>query len=258
MAAWDLSPCLRVENGGAIRGMPRHRVILGGLALLALVIAPVACGDSGNGEEVGTTSSETSLTSSSSATTGTTTPPTGATSETSATSEATPSSDTSTTSTAPRPTVNELEQALATEIAARFPEVGTGVVDCGASGELAEWQPILCSFLPTDPLEFGGVYVSMLDGGRYAWVLGPCCDAGPSLEDYPPGLFCRDLANPPPGIGPGRWPPEDDHLSYGLAMFYWLNENRPDRMDADLDGRPCETIYPSDEVTSFWDSARTL
>ena len=235
--------------------MPRLRLVLSGLALAALSLALVSCGDSDDGEEAGTTSSETSLTSSSSPTTGTTTSPTSATSETSETS---PSTDTSATSAAPRPNVDDLEQALIAEIEARFPEVGTGVADCGASGELAEWQPVLCSFLPTDPVEFGGVYVSMLDGRRYAWALGVCCDAGPSLEDYPPGLFCRDLAEPPPGTEPGRWPPEDDHLSYWLAMFYWLTENRPDRMDADLNGRPCETIYPSDEVTSFWDSARSL
>ncbi len=217
--------------------MSRLRVVLGGLAIAALSLALVSCGDSDDGSSA-TTSSTTTTTSSS--------------------TETSPSTDTSATSTAPRPTVDDLEQALVAEIEARFPEVGSGVARCGVSGELADWQPVLCSFVPDNPVEFGGVYVSTLDGGRYAWALGVCCDAGPSLEEYPAGLFCRDLAEPPPGTEPGRWHPEDDHLSYGLAMFYWLTENRPDRMDADLNGRPCETIYPTDEVTTFWDSARTL
>jgi hypothetical protein len=29
-------------------------------------------------------------------------------------------------------------------------------------------------------------------------------------------------------------------------------------MDADHDGIPCETVYPADEVTPFWDSVRVL
>ena len=232
--------------------MPRLHTVLASIAIAFLSLSLAACGDSDDGEDAGTTSTETSVTSSSTATTGTTT------SSSSETSETWPSSETNATSTVPRPTVDDLELVLAADVEATFPEVGPGVVDCGASGELAEWQPVRCSFNPTDPIEFGGVYVSMLDNDRYAWALGVCCDAGPSFEDYPAGLFCRDLAEPPQDNEPGRWPPEDDHLSYGLAVFYWLTEDRPDRMDADLNGRPCETIYPTDEVTSFWDSARTL
>ncbi len=154
--------------------------------------------------------------------------------------------------------VADLEQALAAEIEASFPELGPGVVDCEATGELADWQSVLCFFLPNDPAEFGGIHVAMLDGGDYAWALGECCGAAPWPAEYPPGLFCHDLAEPPPGSEPGHYLPESDRLTYGLAVFYWLTEGRPGRMDADLNGRPCETIYPTDEVATFWDSSRTL
>jgi hypothetical protein len=49
-----------------------------------------------------------------------------------------------------------------------------------------------------------------------------------------------------------------NHLSYGLAVYYWLTEGRPARMDADGNGRPCETVYPANEVDAFWASIRTL
>ncbi len=46
------------------------------------------------------------------------------------------------------------------------------------------------------------------------------------------GLFCRDLA----GMGYG----------FAAAAAYWLAEGAPDRMDADRDGIPCETVFPED------------
>ncbi|MDH3300703.1 MAG: DUF3160 domain-containing protein [Acidimicrobiia bacterium] len=44
-----------------------------------------------------------------------------------------------------------------------------------------------------------------------------------------PGLLCRDVAN----------------AGYGIeaAVGYWLREGRPDRMDADGNGIPCETVF---------------
>lgn len=52
-----------------------------------------------------------------------------------------------------------------------------------------------------------------------------------------PGLFCRDLAAQ--GFG------------YPQAVAYWLREGVPERMDADLNGVPCETVYPEVEVQAF-------
>ncbi|MDJ0952587.1 MAG: DUF3160 domain-containing protein [Acidimicrobiia bacterium] len=54
------------------------------------------------------------------------------------------------------------------------------------------------------------------------------------------GLFCRDLA----GMGYG----------FTEAAAYWLAEGAPDRMDADRDGIPCETVFP-EEYESFLNAA---
>lgn len=168
-----------------------------------------------------------------------------------------PTVSTTTTTAVAAPTVADLEQALKDEIEASDSQ-GPGVVQCDASGELADWQTIECTFVPDEPAEFGRIYVSILDDGRYAWGLGECCGAAPLPDDYPSGLLCRDLIVPPPGTTPDRYLPVYDQLSYGLAVFYWLTEGRPDRMDEDLNGRPCETIYPAPDVSAFWDSVRAL
>jgi hypothetical protein len=56
-----------------------------------------------------------------------------------------------------------------------------------------------------------------------------------SLES---GLFCRDLV--PLGYG------------YADAVAYWTREGRPDRMDADRNGIPCETVHDAKDVIAFW------
>ena len=52
------------------------------------------------------------------------------------------------------------------------------------------------------------------------------------------GLFCRDL--------------EPDGYTFAEAVAYWLREGAPDRMDADGNGIPCETVYPSDAIEAFF------
>lgn len=52
------------------------------------------------------------------------------------------------------------------------------------------------------------------------------------------GLFCRDLL--PRGY------------RYAEAVQYWMLEGRPDRMDADANGMPCETVYGASDVTDYW------
>jgi hypothetical protein len=60
----------------------------------------------------------------------------------------------------------------------------------------------------------------------------------PPVGDVEAGLLCRDLH----GLG----------YDYVAAVAYWSREGRPDRMDADRDGIPCETVYPETEVLAFW------
>jgi len=59
----------------------------------------------------------------------------------------------------------------------------------------------------------------------------------------PAGLFCRDL--------------KAKGYSYSAAVDYWDYHGQPDRMDADRNGIPCETVYPRSDVTAYWGSTST-
>lgn len=58
------------------------------------------------------------------------------------------------------------------------------------------------------------------------------------VETLPGGLFCRDL--------------RDLGYTYGQAVDYWFISGVPDRMDEDLNGIPCETVFPIGEVSYYW------
>ncbi len=84
----------------------------------------------------------------------------------------------------------------------------------------------------------------LLDGGeapeRPGWQAAFLVEGGEPAAgagDLPPGLFCRDLAA--------------QGLDYTAAHAYWVAEGSPDRMDADRNGVPCETVYPAEEVAAF-------
>lgn len=64
--------------------------------------------------------------------------------------------------------------------------------------------------------------------------------APPSIATLNAGLFCRDLK----ALG----------YTYVEAVDYWMIELRPDRMDADRNGIPCETVWPPADVISIWGS----
>ena len=58
------------------------------------------------------------------------------------------------------------------------------------------------------------------------------------LDGVASGLLCRDLYS----MG----------YTYGEAVAYWYREGAPDRMDEDLNGIPCETVYSSSTVYDYW------
>lgn len=58
------------------------------------------------------------------------------------------------------------------------------------------------------------------------------------VRSLPAGLFCRDL--------------RAKGYSYVEAVEYWRHHGRPDRMDADRNGVPCETVYTRAAVAAFW------
>ncbi|MCU1451994.1 MAG: serine/threonine protein kinase [Acidimicrobiales bacterium] len=52
------------------------------------------------------------------------------------------------------------------------------------------------------------------------------------------GLFCVDLYMA--------------GVSYAEAVGYWYSQGSPARMDADGNGIPCETVYPSAVISAYW------
>ena len=54
---------------------------------------------------------------------------------------------------------------------------------------------------------------------------------------YAPNLLCRGLA--------------DRGAGFGEAVSYWVQEGAPERMDADGNGIPCETVYDAGEIADF-------
>lgn len=60
----------------------------------------------------------------------------------------------------------------------------------------------------------------------------------PPVGELETGLLCRDLA--------------DRGYDYEGAVAYWTKEGTPERMDADGNGIPCETVYLEKEVLAFW------
>ena len=100
---------------------------------------------------------------------------------------------------------------------------------------------------PPDQLEEAGVIVYALDTtGRAAYNVGTDVPASTErlMEQYqaaPKGLYCRDLLSGDPNAYPfsGQSVPS---ISYFWSLVYWSLEGEPDRMDADLNGIPCETL----------------
>jgi hypothetical protein len=61
------------------------------------------------------------------------------------------------------------------------------------------------------------------------------------VRQAPAGLLCKDL--------------QAQGYSYSAAVDYWRVNGQPDRMDADKNGIPCETVYPRSDVVAYWPAA---
>ena len=176
------------------------------------------------------------------------------------TSTATSTSATSTTDTEPATTTVE---AVVAKIQAQFdanfaqstpPPGVTGPTElvCTDTGPIEVGGVFGCSTrTPTEPgqgTEEGGVIAYVLDvDGRAAYDVATDIPASTEglVEAYrnaPKGLFCRDLRNEDVEAYPFRQlsTPSGDFF---WSLVYWSLEGRPDRMDADLNGIPCETLY---------------
>ena len=76
---------------------------------------------------------------------------------------------------------------------------------------------------------------------RPTWQEVFLADGPPVSAGLEPGLFCRDLV--------------DRGLGFGAALEYWRSEGLPERMDADRNGVPCETVYAADEIEAVLEAA---
>jgi hypothetical protein len=247
------------------------------LAVMALLL--VGCGAD---EAVSTTSTApvTEPTTVSTATTvpettlstSTTQPETTTTSEGSTTTTPTTATTvptTTSTTAAPGTTVEAVVAWMEAWLADQFersdpPEgvVGPSQIDCDDSGPVPVGGVLACRLdSQTEPgfeLDAAGAVIYVLDpSGRAVWEVGtdlPSTTGG--LEEVyalaSHGLMCKDLmAEEYAGetyhfSGVGR--PEESAFFWSLV--YWSFEGEPDRMDADGDGIPCETLHPADMVTA--------
>jgi len=179
---------------------------------------------------------------------------------------------TSTTTTTPPTTTTEATttiEAVAAWIQQQFndryaqstpaPQVtGPTEIICTDTGPVAVGGVFGChTHTPTEPpdqLEEAGVIVYVLDTtGRAAYnAATDIPDSTESLmEGYqaaPKGLYCRDLLNPDFDPYPFSQGPTPSAHGFFWSLVYWSLEGEPDRMDADLNGIPCETLYAPDVV----------
>lgn len=249
------------------------------VALLAVALLLAGCGT----EDAASTTSTTPVAEPTTVPTATTAPETtlsttttqpqatttsGAGTNTTPTTATTVASTTSTTA-VPGATVAAVVAWMEAWLADRFersdpPEgvVGPSQVDCSDSGPIRVGGVLACGLeSQTEPdfeLDAAGIVIYVLDpSGRAVWEAGtdlPSTTRG--LEEVyasaTHGLMCKDLmADEYAGdtnhfSGVGR--PEESAFFWSLV--YWSFEGEPDRMDADGDGIPCETLHPSDMVAS--------
>jgi hypothetical protein len=133
---------------------------------------------------------------------------------------------------------------------------------CADTGPIAVGGVLAChTRSPNEPVEVeeAGVIVYVLDTtGRAAYDIAT--DIPESTENLmaryaaaPKGLYCRDLLNEDIDAYPFRQGGTPDADAYLWSLVYWSLEGEPDRMDADLNGVPCETLYAPDVVAQVLD-----
>ncbi|MGF1597934.1 MAG: hypothetical protein ACFCVK_13540 [Acidimicrobiales bacterium] len=142
--------------------------------------------------------------------------------------------------------------------------LGAIELGCDRSGPLRAGDLLACVGTPrTKPgfeLDPVGVLFAILDdAGTAAWTTGtdlPSNDLAlrQLATSATPGLFCRDLVDPDAQAQSGFFDATttSESLGYLLSVVYWFIEGRPDRMDEDGDGIPCETVHDTAVVEAIW------
>ena len=135
------------------------------------------------------------------------------------------------------------------------------IVCTDRSDTVLKGDAFACAGVPRTKPDFqldspGLVFAVLDDEGTVSFAAGTDLpnSTGPLYDIYdrtPTGLFCRDLDDDGAGgffstcCGTPRG-------NYFRAVLYWFMEGMPDRMDADRNGVPCETLFPADVVDAIW------
>jgi hypothetical protein len=145
-----------------------------------------------------------------------------------------------------------------------WPFTGPGLIVCTDTRTVFLGDVFAClavsQTLPGYELENAGmVFLVLDDQGAVAANSGT--DLPASTEDVlhsyamvEKGLFCYELLEEGVGhpFGGSGTTPKNGYFG---ALAYWFLEGRPDRMDADRNGIPCETVFPADVVQWVWSGA---
>ena len=175
--------------------------------------------------------------------------------ETSATAAAIQTSEAPISSIAPE-TTSTTRPDSSTAGATTAPDSST--VTTSTTGSSAEWASVLppdlqCEDFVEMDLSFAAALGYWIVSGRPGRMDTdgndiPCDEQAYSVwlpvvgdgEDawFAHGLYCRDIVT-------DRW------MGPEVPFLYWLMEGSPDRMDADRDGIPCETLFPEVVLSQF-------
>jgi hypothetical protein len=153
-------------------------------------------------------------------------------------------------------TVERIVAALEAELEAEALTPREVTLTCDATGPVESGDVFVCaaSSVPPEPADWGSFVVAVLGRDRFA-VSAATDNPGSTAElqeryaASPSGRSCAELR-----AGAAPFPFDvsttDEVGAIFWSIVYWNLEGQPARMDADLDGVPCETLYPDGAVAS--------
>jgi hypothetical protein len=153
-------------------------------------------------------------------------------------------------------TVERIVAELEAELEAEALTPREVTLTCDATGAVVGGDVFVCaaSSVPPEPADWGSFVVAVL--GRDLFAVSAATDNPGSTAELqeryaasPSGLSCVDLRE---GAAPFPFDVSTTDEVGGIfwSIVYWNLEGQPAHMDADLDGVPCETLYPDGAVAS--------
>lgn len=148
--------------------------------------------------------------------------------------------------------VERIAAALERELEAATTRPRDATVVCDAAGSVRAGDVFVCSVAsrPQEPAEWGRYVVAVLHEGTIARGMATdhpftTAEIGLLYAAATHGLYCRDLRHGwPPTAGRGL----GADAGFLWSVVYWNLEGQPERMDADGNGIPCETLYTPELV----------